>query len=346
MRDTTTYYDVQDEKRAEAGAENMQARVQAPSPGTVHTPHSNTGCTFHNPPELLPTQETNSSFSFDWYQATLSTSVDPQTALRWGQFIGESMLGRPKNGYEYSWDYGQANISYGGQTGKYGVHVKIQGGDACPDLVAYVRESFPEHKVSRVDVCMDFRGPTAWEDLKKILLKVARKFGVETRVGGDWLSGKKGRTLYLNPREKGKEAKTYMCRLYEKGHQMRAVKHIPDAPLDWVRLEFEVHPPKHTRHLVASMTPDQVARSSRWMRAICDALGAVPADRVRLSTRRIKPPVIDSLENMFRQYCGPIKEVKRDAWMEKEEWMQACSDVWDREAFGGLPADIRRNWYF
>lgn len=178
------------------------------------------------------------------------------------------------------------------------------------------------------------------------MIDVSEQFEVKTATAGDWLSGKRGRTLYLNPREKGKEAPTYSARLYEKGHQMRSIKHILDAPLDWVRLEFEVHPPKHTRHLLASMTPDQIARSSKWMRAVCDALGSVQADRVRLSTRRIKPPVIDSLENMFRQYCGPIKEVKRDLWMEKEEWMQACSDVWDREAFGGLPSDIRRNWYF
>ena len=36
--------------------------------------------------------------------------------------------------------------------------------------------------------------------------------------------------LYLNPREKGKEAPTYSARLYEKGHQMRSIA-ILDAPL-------------------------------------------------------------------------------------------------------------------
>ena len=346
MADNTSYYPLQAEKGAGTSAENMQAGEQAPPPDSVYTPHSNTGCTFHNPPELLPPHKNPLSFSFDWYQATLDKEVEPLTALQWGHFIGDSVPGRPKNGYEFAHDYGQASISYGGETGKHGVHIKITGGDACSDLVAYLRESFPQHRPSRIDVCLDFRGPTAWDDLKKIVVDAAAQFKVKTATSGDWLEGKRGRTLYVNPREKGKEAPTFSARLYEKGHQMRAIKHIPDAPLDWVRLEFEVHPPKHTRHLLASMTPDQVARSSRWMRAICDALGSVDVERVKISTRRIKPPVIDSVEHMFKQYVGPIKEVKRDSWMTKEEWMKACSDIWEREAFGGLPADIRRNWYF
>jgi len=193
---------------------------------------------------------------------------------------------------------------------------------------------------------VDFRGPDAWDVLKNIVIKAAKKHGVRTSTSGDWLEGKRGRTLYVNAREKGKEAPTYSARLYEKGFQMRALKHNPDAPLDWVRLEFEIHPPKHTRHVVASMSPDQLARSSKWMRSICDALSSSKVERVKLSTKRIKPPVVQAVETMFRQYSGTVKEAKRDAWVSREEWMQACADLWDREAFGGLPASVRSSYIF
>lgn len=330
---------------AGSNAEDMQACESAPA-CSENTPYSNTGCTLRNTPKLLTPPETPLCFRFDWYQVTLDKEVEPLTALQWGQFIGESVPGCPKNGYAVAHDYGQASISYGGATGEFGVNIKLTGGDACQDLVDYLRRSFPVHRPSRIDVCADFQGPTAWEDLKDLLIQTANHYDVPLSTFGDWVNGKNGRTLYVNPRKKGKQAPTYSARLYEKGHQMRAMGQVPDAPLDWVRLEFEIHPPKHTRHHAATMTPEELARSSRWMREICDRLGSVTADRVNLSTRRLKPSVIDSVECMFRQYSGPIREVKRDMWMTKEDWMQVCEEIWEKEGFNGLPAHVRRNWYF
>lgn len=317
--------------------------------GSVCTPPCNTGCTFHNIPEKQEPGKKDSSplsFRFDWYQATLEPDVEPVQVLRWAEFIGDCRMTRPLHGYDRRYDYGVAAVYSGGKSGSFGSHVQINGGDFCPRLVDSLREKFPSHRVSRVDVCLDFQGPNAWEYLSELLILTAEKFGVPTGTAGDWLGKVRGRTLYVNPRRKGKEAPTYSARLYEKGIQMRDQGGMPSAPLDWVRLEFEIHPPKHTRHLVALMTPDQLAHSSRWMRFVCDALGTLDVERVCLSTRRERPEVVDAVENMFAQYQGVICELKRDVWMSKDEWMEACGEIWDKEEFRGLPPSVIRSWYF
>lgn len=313
------------------------------------TPHCNTGCTFRKSLEIKGKEKKDNcdlSWSWDWYQATLGQEVEPLQALRWAEPLGDCNKTNALHGYQNRYDYGVAAVLSGGASGKHGVHIQVNGGDVCGSLVDSLREKFPDHRPSRVDVCIDFQGADAWDALKDLVMQAADMFGQPTGTAGDWFGQKRGRTLYVNPRRKGKEAPAYSARLYEKGHQLRELGINPDAPLDWVRLEFEIHPPKHTRHLVASMTPDQVARASRWMRWICEMLGTVHAERVRLSTRRKRPPVVDAIETMFRQYTGTITELKRDVWMTREEWQNACMDLWDRETFQGISSEILREWYF
>ena len=353
MTDSTSYSRLQAENGADGCPENVQGSTAAPACSDETTPWSNTGCTFteplenKQPPLPFSCYPVSPNFRFDWYQATLPVEVSPLDVLRWADaMFGESKPGWPQNGYETCHDYDQATVSYGGHTGAYGVHVKIGGGDVCQVAVDAFRKRFPEHKPSRIDVCMDFRADDAWDALSEICQFAAKKFKLPTKVAGDWLDGKRGRTIYLNPTDKGKEAHTYMARLYEKGHEQRQRKVDELAPLDWVRLEFQIRPQKHARHLLATLTPDEVARSSRWMRHLCDALRLVKIQAVRISTRRIKPDVITALETMCEQYTGRIIEAKRDCWMDKKQFLRAMSDIWDREAFGGLPGEIRRNWYF
>jgi len=350
MTDSMSYSRLQAQNGAESPAEDMQAGAQAlPVSGVdspENTPPGNHGVYISQPPQITTPSSHPLSFRFDWYQATLDKEVEPLTALRWGQFLGDSVPGHPRNGYAVNHDFGQAALLYGGSTGEHGVHVEIRGGDVCPELVEYLRLSFPTHRPTRVDVCLDFQDASAWDQLLEIVTAAALKFDVRVDDHGDWLRGKNGRTRYLNKKLPGKDAPTFSARLYEKGHEQRSKKVNPDAPLDWVRLEIEIHPPKHNRRAIASMTPDELARSSRWTRFICDALGTVSARRVRISSRRKKPPVLDSVEHMFRQYRGPLVSSKRDGWMTREEYMQACGDLWDREAFGGLPSSVRASYIF
>ena len=48
----------------------------------------------------------------------------------------------------------------------------------------------------------------------------------------------------------------------------------PDAPLDWVRVEFRIHPTKESKVTASKLQPEQIARSGRWTDYLCDLLGA------------------------------------------------------------------------
>lgn len=331
------------EDKAAQGAENMQAPEQAfaSSPDTPNptfynmwdtntlNPQDNTS--FKNPP----------SFRFDWYQATLNPEVEPLAALRWAQFLGESKPLRGMHGYEKGHDFGQVKIMFGGHSGKYGVHVIIHGGDACADVVQSFRTAFPDHRPSRVDVCMDFQSPHAWDKLSRLGMKAAGRHSIMTNTMGDWLQAKRGRTLYI-----GANQGVFKARIYEKGHEMRSKGKMPDAPLDWVRLEFQIKPPRHSRHDAATLTPDQFARASHWMAFICNNLQTADAQVVKLNTRRKTPEVVDSFEYMAAQYCRVIAEIRRDEWMTEEQFKQVMLDLWRTGDFKGLPEEILRNWYF
>jgi hypothetical protein len=341
-----------DDNRSQAGNETIVTQgseVSEPA-GLEFTPRGNTGCTFGKdttPPSYVESITLQDySFSFDYYQATIDRETEPFEVLRWASQFGESAMMRPKNGYAHAYDFGQVVVSFGGSTGEWGVNVLIQGGDVCDQVVSDFRSRFPVHRPSRLDVKIDFRASDAWDSLLAVVSAAASDFGCRTSLYGDWVNCMDGRTFYLNPKKKGVEAPVYSCRLYEKGHQLRSLKHVPDAPLDWVRLEFEIHPPKHSRSTVASLSAETLARSSRWMRQICDHLGVANVPAVRISTRRIKPQVVSVLENMCSQYQGRIVEAKRDSWMSRDEFISIMGDLWDNEEFRGFPHTVRQNWYF
>ena len=127
---------------------------------------------------------------------------------------------------------------------------------------------------------------------------------------------------------------------------MRCKGKMPDAPLDWVRLEFQVRPPRHNRHLVATMTADQVARSGQWTTFICNSLGTLRVPVVKLNTRRPQPVVVDSFETMAAQYVRVIAEIRRDEWMTYDQFLGVMKDLWENGEFKGLPEEVRREWYF
>lgn len=329
--------------KAAQEAENMQASEQAseslrewPEP-----PFYNMGDTEAlNPLNNNEKQETK-SFRFDWYQATLSQEVEPLQALRWASFLGESRPMKAINGYAQAHDFGQLKILYGGHSGKYGVHVIIHGGDACHQIVDALRAQFPDHRPTRIDVCLDFRADKAWDTLALLGRRAARKYDIQTTTQGDWLEGKRGRTLYIGGRQS-----IFRARIYEKGHELRSKGKVPDAPLDWVRVEFQVRPPRHNRALCATMTADQVAQSGSWSRFICNSLGTLRVPTCRINTRRPKPEVVDSFEAMADQYSGVIAQIKREEWMTKDQYQRIMERLWDEGRFNGLPGEVLRSWYF
>lgn len=124
------------------------------------------------------------------HQATLDKNIEPFQALQWGQWLDDRPHpARAMHGYEVCHDYGQALISYGGKTGVHGVHVKIMGGDVCRASPVFA-SCVPGHQPSRIDVCMDFRGLTLWEQLSAVALSVASNLN-PTATAGDWIESTK-----------------------------------------------------------------------------------------------------------------------------------------------------------
>jgi hypothetical protein len=326
-------------------AEHMQARGSSPAFAdavpSVLTPYCNTGSQILQTPEITRSRPKPASFRFDWYQATLSQEVEPLEVLRWASSLGDPVPGKPVQGYDTCHDFGQLKILYGGHTGQWGVHVIIHGGDVCADICGSFRSHFPEHRPSRIDVCADFQGPGAFDELHGFCKFVCHKYGVQTRLYGDWENKQNGRTYYG-----GGTGSTHKFRLYEKGHEMRAKGVDPEAPLDWVRLEFQIAPARPSRQIAATLNPDQVARSTKWTNFLCDMIRTTSATPVNLTTKKLKPAAVDSFEHMCAQYASTLFKLNQECWMQKEDVLALVSAMYDKGTFNGLPEHVRRNWYF
>lgn len=319
----------------------MQAPGSDPGGTTFQPPYCNTGAEHPLTRQTPRKYSSRFSFRFDWYQATLPVEVEPQEVLRWASSLGTPTPAKAMHGYDTVHDFGQFKVLYGGHSGQFGVHVMIHGGDACQELVQYFRKTFPEHRPSRIDVCVDFQGPGAFDDLYQLGTLTAGRFGVKTFLYGDYVNAESGRTLYI-----GSGKSTHKVRIYEKGHELRAKKVNLEAPLDLVRAEIQVRPSGPSRSSAASMTPDQVARSTKWTTFLCDTLGTVSAPSVSLTMRKKRPDAVDSLEHMCGQYCSTIHSLKLNQHISRRDFKKICMAMYDHGYFNGLPEHVLRNWYF
>ena len=171
--------------QAGSNAEDMQACESAPSLARTPPPPCNTGR--QKPPNPHKTHTNPRDFifpRFDWYSATIQKEVEPRRVLRWAQLLRSNPM-KAFHGYDECMDFGQLKILYGGMNGPHGVHVIIHGGDACQAIVGGLREAFPEHYPTRIDVCFDFQGDKAYDKLYGLALKTKRKFDIQCEKMGD-----------------------------------------------------------------------------------------------------------------------------------------------------------------
>ena len=321
-------------------AEDMQASEKAPAcsdASRLVTREAKTTQTHE-----ITNQTQDSIFPrFDWYSATIQKEVEPVRVLRWAQLFGDPTPMKAFHGYDECMDFGQLKILYGGMNGPHGVHVIIHGGDACQAIVEAFREAFPEHYPTRIDVCFDFQGEKAYDKLFALALKTKRKFDIQSEKMGDWIDKKRGRSFKL-----GGKKSTYQAIIYEKGHEQRQKNVNPDAPLDWVRVEFRIHPTSASKVTASQLQPEQIARSGRWTDYLCDLLGATSVPRVKLDTRNKKPRCVESAENMYRQYQRKIAETVRDKYVPRAAHFAALTDILDGKEFTGFGPEVYREWFF
>ena len=248
--------------------------------------------------------------NFDWYAATVP-EVPPMEvleAVRKG-LGGAITEGRRRLGYAQCFRVEDARGDamaevLVGSVGKNNLppHA-VATGDKAPALAAMLRESFPEHRVSRFDAAEDFDRVGAFADITKVMGVVAE----ENRVKGLWITPDdpdEGATYYL-----GGKSSSVTCRCYQKGLQLRKTVHPslqPSISADWARLEVQVRPPKQLgKMLAATLTPEQAWGFASWSQAL--ALAALKLDIPRVDGLCWKPQSDDdrAFDWMCRQY-GPL----------------------------------------
>lgn len=204
---------------------------------------------------------------FDWYQATFETLEEDQVTGALVLALGGTVtLGRGRFGYSRAAavEVDERVIArvYSGSARPGEVHV-VTTGEACDDVVPLVRRLWPVHRVSRVDVALDFEAD--WDELDARALAFAEDRGLSYRLV---TNSDGGATRYL-----GAPSSEVRVRVYKKSEELRA-KHPDQAdevPDGIVRAEIQVRPASRLKGKVAGMAPAEVWGLGSWAPAFAES---------------------------------------------------------------------------
>ena len=241
---------------------------------------------------------------FDWYQASIP-NVSPDvvmTTLAKADYYGEWEETRPLKGYDVGSQFvvgGEVlyRLNHGGHNAGYGPNVAGSGG-AAHKLAQVMRSKFPDHRVSRVDSCVDYHHEDVYDYLRKKALKIAKEHKVAVREIVKPLSDSDdGRTLYL-----GSPSSVVSMRLYEKGKQLGR-----DA--NWVRAELQLRPQKHLKDVTARLSPLEVWALAKWSHSMAVSMGN--EDLQRVDVQIYQPSDHDrAYRFMLKQYRKVFEQMK------------------------------------
>lgn len=223
---------------------------------------------------------------FDWYRATVpahhSLLLD-----RLCSAIGEHTLDRGRGRFNYLERTsilmeGEAvvNVLHGGANG----HPNVESsGDNAPQLAGFLRQAWPEHKPTRIDVAIDFQGPNLFNSMVKLIGKFADTYRLNCTsvINRD---PTKGDTYYL-----GSRSSALFVRCYEKGKQIQT-NTCPGASIgldDWVRLELECKPLKPFRLEAAKLEPSQFWGLSAWTRELVKEALSMEVEPLQMRPQRV-----------------------------------------------------------
>lgn len=273
---------------------------------------------------------------FDWYGATVPARPEAiLEALRVG--LGERVAGEEQR--SPAGNYGTGNllldgsgqrlcaVLYGGQNGWAGPHVQASG-EHSPEVVAIVREHWPQHRVSRADVAVDFDGDGCFEKLLSVAEGVARENRLKWSTYGDFRDDRDplaGRTFYVGSRQSAA-----LVRGYEKGKQMLpSVRVGEEAPsLDWCRLEVEVKPPTREAKAAAAGWPvDRFWGCSPWTCKLLHRVAGVDVQRVTMTAHK-ETDARRAIRHMAMQYRQAMEAFIAEEGGEEEALLRFIRQVW------------------
>ena len=242
-----------------------------------------------------------SNFVFDWYQATFY-DVSAETMIN--ALLGHYDMSTAKpikgqNSYLYGWSISRgdvciARVFWGGVNGPY-PHV-ISTSDSAPGVSSFLRDNFPDHRITRADVCEDYTGDGTWDLLYSELERFALHKGLKLSQVGDYTRGENGRTLYV-----GSPKSIVYLRLYEKGHESG------HSDKNWVRLEIVVRPKKaKAREHFASQPPQAFFGASAWSLELYGHLTSLSVPRVVSGTVRAPSDDEKAFQHLISQYTNVL----------------------------------------
>lgn len=262
---------------------------------------------------------------FDWYQATVPATQPALLAALLAD-LPEGVVqevGKGFNSFAHRVDLSEdgevlATIMHGGVNPQPNVK---SSGDNAPALAQFLRRQFPEHRVSRLDVCLDMRGDGLFDDIVRVMSHVGRDFRLKgEKIIPDDLDD--GSTYYL-----GSRASPLRIRCYEKGKQLYKLTGDPVWRMffDWVRLELQVRPEKGFKLTAASMEPDAFWGCSAWTREIAEGAMSMNPDPVAM-----KPTRIADHERAMRALTAQYGSTIRRQVMKLGSWDAFTADLQQR----------------
>lgn len=186
------------------------------------------------------------------------------------------------------------SVSWGGRQGDR-IMVEVKG-ERTPEVVERLRAA-AEHRCTRVDSCVDFERPGAFQAVLEPVMEVKAAHRLYGERRGDWEQPELGRTQYL-----GANSSTVRARLYEKGKQPE-YRHLGRP--DLVRLEIQVRPAKEAKSEFATLSALEVWGASKWTRQLASVVLEQLVDPHPPGTIRKESDQDRKLRWMVKQY-GPL----------------------------------------
>lgn len=217
----------------------------------------------------------------DWLSCTFREDAQGiSTALNAAGFcLGDVKPAIPKNpGYHSAVAFtdlqGDAILTceYGSSSGWNLVY--SSGTEPCDRVRDVIRQAFQTARATRVDSAVDMRGDF-YEIADKVSKAAFANYGVRPLKAHSYIDEGKGRTYYFGSRKSAA-----LVRVYEKGLEQRS-KGLTDAPLDWVRVELQWRPSKHSKELAMKVHPDDFWGATKWTQGVAQAIG-ISADRIAM----------------------------------------------------------------
>lgn len=237
---------------------------------------------------------------FDYYAATLPCSLSHCKSSILSSFPGVFLDEKPVRPYSHGLLHPDRGFRvYHGGTNPLPFFVST-GSDAEAGA-DFVRQHYPEHRVSRADVAHDFVSPGGFDRAVRILDPIARAAGVAVTFLGDPAPGQKtGRTMYFG----SPKSDVRLC-VYEKGLHERG-KGRKSAAGDWFRIELRVRPRKDRKALTARLSGAEMWGLSRWtMKAAQQVLDLAPVHMPDATLR--KSSADKAIDHMLKQYAQALR---------------------------------------